>query len=55
MGRDAAPGEHSGEKHNSSSFRGALRAEESLLCWALGKEGFLTSFGMTTKGARLEA
>ncbi len=30
--------------------RGALRAEESLFSWALNKEGFLASLGMTTMG-----
>ena len=30
--------------------RGTLRAEESLFSWVSSTEGFLTSFGMTTKG-----
>jgi hypothetical protein len=34
----------------TSSFRGTLRAEESLFPCAPNKEGFLTSFGVTTKG-----
>jgi hypothetical protein len=29
------------------SFRGTLRAEESLFSWALIKERFLASLGMT--------
>jgi hypothetical protein len=32
-----------------SSFRGTLRAEESLFALAVNQEGFLTAFGMTIK------
>jgi hypothetical protein len=38
------------EKVKTPSFRGALRAEESLFSWALNKEGFLASLGMTIRG-----
>jgi hypothetical protein len=38
------------EKLKTPSFRGTLRAEESLFSWIQTKEGFLTPFGMTIKG-----
>jgi hypothetical protein len=38
------------EKLKALSFRGTLRAEESLFCWHPNPERFLTSFGMTAIG-----
>ena len=40
------------ENKINSSFRGTLRAEESLFPSIHGKEGFLTPFGMTTGNTR---
>jgi hypothetical protein len=37
------------EKLNFLSFRGALRAEESLFSWVSIKERFLASLGMTKR------
>ena len=39
--------EQAAEKLKTLSFRGTLRAEESLFSWVLNKERFLASLGMT--------
>jgi hypothetical protein len=36
------------EKLKTLSFRGTLRAEESLFSWVLNKDRFLASLGMKT-------
>jgi len=47
--RTSTQTEQFAENFKSRSFRGALRAEESLFLQHSHRERFLTSFGMTTK------
>jgi hypothetical protein len=48
LGRTQPPqAEQAAEKVKLLSFRGTLRAEESLFYWASIKERFLASLGMT--------
>jgi hypothetical protein len=47
LGKRVAVAEQAAEKVTILSFRGALRAEESLFSWVSIKERFLASLGMT--------